>query len=764
MQTIKGVVLDRQTLEPMPAATVILLGSDPVRGVSTDENGRFRLDKVPIGTHRIKVTYVGYKEALSGELIVGSGKETTVTMLMEEVILNAGEVEIRGENRKYEPINKMATVSVRGFTIDETFRFPGSYNDPARMAANFAGVTSGIDNRNDLIVRGNSPTGLQWRIDGIEVPNPNHFAAVGTTGGPVTVLNSNLLANSDFFTGVFPAEYGNALAGVFDIRLKTGNAENYEYWGEIGWNGVEFGAEGPLDRKNGGSFIAAYRFSLLQLLGYTGIDLGVIPQYQDLNFRVSLPTRKAGTFQLTGLGGLSYIELNDSEKAPEDWTFPGYGENLSNGSNLGVLGISHQIYPSKDLLWRSRLSWVGSKVYTRIDTFTSISPTPAPYAGERSTENRLTAMTGFTRKFSARNTLEAEVSWDLFLMSFADSAMYHSKFVHHTGSNESMQLWRGYLQWKHRFSDRFFLTAGIAASWLTLNQAISADPRVGASWSPGKRITLTLGAGLYSQMQPRVVYFILSPLPDGTTWQPNLMLDNNRSAQVAAGFSQLLNENLQFRVECYYQYLFSIPVKTSIPQYFLLNQGHEFFLDRQYSDSLINLGTGQNYGAEFTFERFFRKHYYFLLTASLFNSEYSGTEKVMRNSAFNVNYALNAAGGYEFVIGKRKWGVMSFGLRATWAGGNPYIPFDVEGTVASGETVYDWQAAYDPRYPEYRRASFRFGIKRNLPGYHIEFLLDLQYRTSYTNIYLQRINPQTGEIKTYFNLGFFPMGTWRIQF
>ncbi|MGA2824337.1 MAG: hypothetical protein ABSE72_12525, partial [Bacteroidales bacterium] len=181
-------------------------------------------------------------------------------------------------------------------------------------------------------------------------------------------------------------------------------------------------------------------------------------------------------------------------------------------------------------------------------------------------------------------------------------------------------------------------------------------------------------------------------------------------------------------------------------------------------DSLVNLGKDDNYGVEFTFERFLYKNYYFLLTSSLFNSTYSGYNNTTRSSAFNVNYAFNAVGGYEFVMGKRKWGVMSFGLRATWAGGNPYIPFDVNASIATGEAVPDWQHAYQSRFPDYKRLSVRFGIKRNRPGYNLEFMLDLQYRTNYTNVYLQRIDPKTGEIRNFFKMGFFPMAMWRIQF
>lgn len=311
--TIRGTVLDKQSLAPLPGATVILMDSDPIRGTASDENGNFRLTMVPIGKHRLKATYIGYAPVVSDDIIVSSGKESQVTLLMQETAISVQEVEIRSDYMKYEPLNKMATVSVRSFSVDETFRFAWSYNDPARMAANFAGVTSGIDNRNDIIVRGNSPMGLKWRLDGMEIPNPNHFAAVGTTGGPVTVLNNNLLTNSDFFTGAFPAEYGNVLSGIFDMRMRNGNNEKHEFWFGLGWNGIEFGSEGPFSKKSGASYIVSYRYSLLELISYAGITTGTIQFYQDLNLKITLPAKKAGTFTLTGIGGLSYFQLGQPQ-------------------------------------------------------------------------------------------------------------------------------------------------------------------------------------------------------------------------------------------------------------------------------------------------------------------------------------------------------------------------------------------------------------------------------------------------------------------
>jgi hypothetical protein len=763
-QTIRGTVIDKQSRGPLPGAAIILLNSDPVIGTVSDSLGRFRLEKVPVGKQQVRVSYMGFIPWQSEEITVTSGKETLLTVELQEMVYNSAEVEVRGDYHKYEAINKMATVSIRSFSVEETNRFAGSYGDPARMAANFAGVTSGIDNRNDIIVRGNTPMSLQYRIDGMEIPNPNHFAAVGTTGGPVTIINDNLLANSDFLTGAFPAQYGNTIAGIFDMRMRTGNPERHEYWGQIGWNGVEFGAEGPFSKNSQASFVIAYRYSLLQLISYTRIHLDVVPQYQDLNFNVNIPTKHAGTFSVTGIGGISYIELFDSRKGLGNWTFPEYGEDLSNGSNMGTLGVSNTYFFNRTLWMKNTLYVVGSRVYTKIDSFTILHLQPAPWAGENSSEVKYSFASNMVKKFSVKNTLNAGFMLDWYDMHFSDSVRVNGKFRLNTNSGGSMQFIRSFVQWQHKFTDFFSVTSGLYYQYLTLNGSMSVEPRFGFDWLFNAQHSIDFGTGLYSQMQPRVMYFVQAPLPDGTYIQTNRDLGFTRSAQVALGYNYLLNPDLRFRIEAYYEYLYDLPVKASIPEYSVINQGHEFFVDRQYSDSLVNRGTGTNYGVEVTFEKFFSKKYFFLLTASFFNSSYYAYDKVLRSTAFNGNYAMNATGGYEFRIGKRKLGLMSFGLRATWAGGDPYIPFDVEETTATRQTAMNWQQSFQPRYPDYKRLSLRFGIKRNRRDYSMEFLLDLQYRTNYTNIYLQRIDVITGEIYNFYNMGFFPMGTWRIQF
>jgi len=198
--------------------------------------------------NQLKISLISYKEKLQ-TVVLTTGKETVLNIELEESAVQGQEVVISAEIDKTKSNNKMATVSSRIFSTEEASRYAGSRGDPARMAANFAGVSGANDSRNDIIVRGNSPLGILWRLNGLDIPNPSHFGSMGSSGGPISILNNNTLDNSDFMTGAFPADYGNATAGVFDLKMRSGNNEKYEFLGMVGFNGFEIGAEGPFSKK-----------------------------------------------------------------------------------------------------------------------------------------------------------------------------------------------------------------------------------------------------------------------------------------------------------------------------------------------------------------------------------------------------------------------------------------------------------------------------------------------------------------------------------
>ncbi|MBC8484635.1 MAG: TonB-dependent receptor, partial [Bacteroidetes bacterium] len=412
-QSIKGIIVDKQSQMPLPGATIVLLNFDPIIGTTTNEDGNFKLENIPIGRHDIQVTYMGYNPFVLNNLLLSSGKELVLKIELEESCINVEEIVIKAYSRKDQPINKNAMISARSFTVEETSRYAGSYGDPARMAANYAGVMTGRDNRNDIIIRGNSSMGILWRLDDIEIPNPSHYAALGTTGGPISILNNNLLTNSDFLTGAFPAEYGNALAGVFDLRMRTGNNEKKEYWLQTGWNGLEFGTEGPFSKKQKASYLFAYRYSLLDILNALGIKFGIDPKYQDLTFKINIPNKK-GRITVSGIGGKSQINIFDENKSQEDWLFENSGENIANSSDIGMLAFSNLFFLNEKTRIKTNISVLGSVVSSKIDTLSISNPEPYTKAGENSSEIKYSFSTTIKKKFNVKNSGDIGIIYDIY--------------------------------------------------------------------------------------------------------------------------------------------------------------------------------------------------------------------------------------------------------------------------------------------------------------------------------------------------------------
>ncbi len=319
--TIKGKVIDKDSRQPLIGVNILLLNSNPLRSANTDENGDFKIENVPVGRQSLKFSYVGYDDAVVSEILVVSAKELLLNMEMQEKVTNMKDVQIIAQKDKSKANNDFAPISARSFSAEEMNRYAGTQNDPARMAQSFAGVVTANDENNQIVVRGNSPRGLLWRMEGVEIPNPNHFAgSEGSTGGGVSILSSNMLTNTDFYSGAFAAEYGNALSGVFDVNFRKGNTEKWEFTLKAGVLGAEANIEGPFSKKYKGSYHINYRYSTLDLFALMGFDIGgsVTPKYQDVNFNFYFPTKKAGSFTLFGIGGIS--SLGNTAKRDADKT------------------------------------------------------------------------------------------------------------------------------------------------------------------------------------------------------------------------------------------------------------------------------------------------------------------------------------------------------------------------------------------------------------------------------------------------------------
>ncbi len=768
-QTVRGTVVDMQSKYQLPGVAVSVVGSEPLIGTVTDENGEFRLENVPLGRHTIKISFIGYSERILPNILVQQGKETALnTIEMEEVVLESQEVVVTGERDKTQALNEMSTVSTRQFSMEETSRYAGSVNDPSRMAANFAGVNGGNDSRNDIIIRGNSPTGLLWRLEGMPIPNPNHFGSLGATGGPVNMLNYNQLSNSDFMTGAFPAEYGNALSGVFDLQMRNGNNKKREYLGQLGFNGFEGGAEGPFSKKSRASYMVNYRYSTLGLFKAAGLNFGTgqaVPEYQDLSFKIDLPTTKYGRFSLFGVGGVGQIKLLDSENDStknNSNLYSNDGADVRFGSKMGTVGLNHIYFLNANSFIRSgvTLSYSGNNIVQDSVSLKTYKPFPN-YHGDRG-ERKIVFTLQYNRKLSARNTLHVGTYLQQLHFNYNEKVYETSLGIWRDLSvNEgNTLLTEVFGQWKHRFNDQLSATLGLHYQHFALNNSQALEPRAGMRWQFKPTQSLNLGAGLHNQMQAMAIYFIKTRLADGSYVSTNKNLGFTRSTHIVLGYDNNFAKSWRVRTEAYYQYLTNVPVEQKSSFYSQLNWGSDYY--SPYVDSLVNNGTGYNYGLEITIEKFLSHGFYLLSTTSLFEAKYKGSNGIERNTAFNGNYVFNFLMGKEFRLGQKT--VFLTDIKLTYAGGKRYVPIDLALSRQNGKIEYDNSNPYVDKIPDYFRPDLKLAIRRESKSYTQEFSLNIQNVINRQNVFSRSYSRSEDKIVDKYQIGFFPVPQYRILF
>ncbi|MCI4669111.1 MAG: TonB-dependent receptor [Bacteroidia bacterium] len=766
-QTVRGTVTDMLTSAPLAGATILLMGSEPTKGTFSDESGEFQLDGVPIGRQTIKISYIGYLEVVLPAVQVNTGKEVVLDILLEESVSSTDEVVISANKAKDKPLNEMSTVSTRTFDLEETSRYAGSRNDPSRMASNYAGVSGANDSRNDIIIRGNSPTGLLWRLEGVNIPNPNHYGATGATGGPVSMLNNNALSRSDFMTAAFPAQYGNAVAGVFDLNMRNGNNKEREFLGQIGFNGFELGAEGPFSANSKASYMVNYRYSTLGLFQALGVEFGTgaaVPEYQDINFKVDIPSKKAGRFSIFGLGGVSSIDLLGSETdTSQTDLFGGENADLRPRYRTGIVGIKHKLLLNEKTAQQITLAASQAWESVSSDSLSLETREPVLQFGGLNQTNKYSLIYQLNHKFNARDNIRTGVYLDYYDYLFEDSVLSANgvDFRLNTNSDGGSLFSQAYIQWQHKFTDQLVLNSGINALHFALNNSTALEPRLGFRYQVNPTQSFNFGYGLHNQLQPIRIYFQESIDENGEMTLSNKNLDFTNSHHFVLAYDHKIASNLRLKAEVYAQFLGNVPVDTFSSSFSLLNAGADFALPNRRD--LQNEGIGRNYGVELTLEKFFSNNYYFLLTGSLFQAEYQGSDKIWRNTAFNGGYVFNALAGKEFPLGNGKSSI-TIDWKATLAGGRYVTPIDLESSrLARQEVRFDDQA-FSEKLDDYFRTDVKLGFRLNSKRITQEFSIDIQNVTNRRNLFSRTFNPRTGQVSVENQLGLFVIPQFRILF
>jgi hypothetical protein len=776
-QVIRGTVLDQQSETPLVGATVQLLApsGDIQQGAMTDVDGRFAVQNVPAGRQILQITYLGYETLTVPNILVTAGKEVQLALRLQEVFSTLGEVVINGRADKDRPVNDLATISARQFDTEQVLRYSGGRNDVAKLVANFAGVAANNDARNDIIIRGNSPTGVLWRLEGIPIPNPNHFSTLGTTGGPVSALNPNMIGTSDFLTGAFPAEYGNALAGVFDINLRTGNKDRYEFTGQVGaFSGMEALAEGPLNRKNGGSFAVAYRHSFVELASAAGLNVGTAatPRYKDLTFNADFGNTKAGRFSLFGIGGESSIDFLAAELDTTD-LFANPNENAYTTSKFGVLGIKHSFLLND----RSYIRTVASVSYSG-NTYDSDNLTidsGIPFRSNSVTDDQITYRLSSVYNTKINNRLSVRTGVLAQIFALDTRADTRASTPDRDGDGKPdwwtqrdfdgiFSLIEVYGQAQYRFTERLTLNCGLRSLYFDESDDFALEPRAAVNWQLTPKNTLSIGYGMHHQNQPLPVFLFREQRPDGTTISSNRNLHFTRNQHLILGYDFKPATNWRIKAEAYYQWLDQVPVDAYPSSFSILNTGADFIFPER--SALENTGTGSNIGLELTLEKFYSQGWYGLFSLSLFDSQYKGSDGKARNTAFNGQYVSNALVGREFALGSNGRRFFTLDTKLTAAGGRPYTPVNLDASRAAGKEVLYEDQAFSKRLDPYFRWDVKLGVRLNSAKRKLSqtFFLDFQNVTNNKNIFAMRYNTVRQEVGRIDQIGFFPDVLYRVEF
>lgn len=766
-QTVKGTILDKVTEQPLLGATIVLAESNPPIGAATDENGNFSIPNVPVGRHKFLVQYVGYQPATIPEVLVTTGKEVVLNVNLEESLEALDEVVLTSE--KGVPNNDMSEVSTRSFSLEEATRYSGGRNDVGRLVSNFAGVATSNDGRNDIVVRGNSPTAVLWRMEGIPIPNPNHYSTLGTTGGPVSALNPNLLRNSDFMTGAFSSEYGNATGAVFDLALRNGNKDKFEATLQLNaFSGLEALIEAPISKKNGSSFVAAYRYSFAAIGQSLGLNVGTsaVPKYQDFTFNANLGNTKIGKFSLFGIFAGSNIDFIGSKIDTTD-LFANKNEDAYTGSRLAIVGLKHTVNIGQNSYLRTVLSYSREKGFYqayRYPNDNNIFDERRFFVDVNNLNIGLRGNTTFTTKLSARANMRIGfLIENSHLNTLVNDRTYTADWVIARDYNSTSNLIQPYAQLQYRFNEKLTFNGGVHGQFFTFNNSSALEPRASLSYTQ-KRHTFTLGYGLHSQTQPMPVYLYQKTRADGSIDQTNRDLGFTKAHHFVLGYQWKFADDWRVKFETYYQSIYNAPVDNFASGYSVLNEGADFiFNDRA---GLVNKGKGSNTGIEMTIEKLFSKGYYLLTTVSLFNSKYKGSDGIERNTTFNTKNIFNVLGGKEWKIGKNKQNALTFDTRLTYSGGKYFTPVNLAASKLAGRQVLDETRYMDDRNPDYFRFDLKIGFRLNSQKRKVSqtFYLDFQNVTNRQNVFQTRYNEVKQTIGQTYQIGFFPDVLYRIQF
>jgi len=766
-QTLRGEVRDASNFTPVSGVRVNLRATTAADSFATKtlEKGKFQIENVPVGRYIVRFSKEGYEHYIISDYKIDAGKEAILEISFQPTVYEGGEVLITGQNER-----EFDRPSVHLLKVEDTKKLAASFFDPARVAASFSGVVQTDNQSNNLIVRGNSPNGIRWRLEGVDIANPNHLPNAGTfsdrislSGGGQIILSTQLLANSVFTKGAFSAQYGDALSGVFDMRLRAGNNEQNEFTLQAGLIGIDLAAEGPISKKQGSSFLVNYRYSFTGLLSTMGVTFGGEDiRFQDLAFNLSFPTENAGYFTVFGMGGLS---SNVFTGARVDTAIQEGKDrfDIDFRSATGTVGMTHRISLGKKTSLRSVLA-ASSISSTRNGEFIEDLQAPPRLVEEDQLTQTIVSLSSilshqFNEKLYLKGGFYLTHQENELLNTF--SPLEEDTLIIRASNNGNTQLVQPFATVNFRPSSWLSMDLGLHAQYLTLNGSFALEPRLNFHFAFSNRHHLSLAYGLHSQQQLPQVYFTRLN-QGGESIFPNRDLGFTRAHHLIMSYQFRYSEKLSFRLEPYYQELFNVPVVPDLNRPIsTLN-----LIEGIIRDSLVNAGRGRNYGVEFSANRYLSDRFYTIISGSLYESEYTGFDSVWRDTRFNGNYAVAISLGYEYdrITRKGKNKVFGANLRIIQAGGLLLQPVDSLASLEQQRTVYDTSQGFTERLQDQFRVDVGISFKRNKSKTTRTFSIDIQNLTNNQPVAFRVFDIAEQQVVDRLRFGLFPVASYRLEF
>ncbi len=717
--TVRGRVVDKLSRQPVAYANVSLYGN-PGQGASTDSLGQFRIEHVAPGIHQLSVSCIGYKNLLSSEYIV-SAKLPPVELELEEDASQLAEVTVQAA-APFRRI-KESPVSLQIIGLSEIEKSPGGNRDISRIVRSYPGVSfSPIGYRNDLIVRGGSPSENRFYMDGIEIPNINHFATQGASGGPVSILNADLIREVQFYTGAFPADKGGALSSVMDIRLRDGNPDDQTFKATLGASEVSLSGAGHFGERT--TYLFSVRQSYLQLL-FKMLSLPFLPNYIDGQFKIK--TRLTATDELIflGLTGIDNMKLNTDEEGEDAEYMLSYLPRIK--QQTFTLGAAYKHYAGRHVqtvsLGYNYLANQNLK-YTNND-----DSSPDNLTLDLSSHEQKATLRAENRTHGERWTLtEGVETW----YARYDDRTFQRIFA--SGAQQAWQLqtdlgivgWGAFASARYRTPDeRWTATLGLRLDGCDYSRSMmrfwqNLSPNLSVSWRVRPAVAINAAVGLYHQLP---AYTGLG-YKDATGELVNKSLKYMRVANANLGTEWNVTPRVVLALEGFYKYYTRVPLSVAdgIP---LSCKGNDY--GTVGNELLLPTASGRAYGVEASMRWQIPGKFTSVASVTCFRSEYRNDDRSPYiASAWDNRFIANVSGTYDF---PRNWSV---GAKLSAIGGSPYTPYDedksslVEAWDVQGRPYYDYSRYNTCRLDAFAQLDVRVDKNYYFRGWRLGIYLDLQ--------------------------------------